>query len=66
MTTAISPQQLAESHATGDAIDLIDVRTPGEFREVHVPFAKKMCHSTGLSPVTLPPLVESRWASPCT
>jgi rhodanese-related sulfurtransferase len=42
MTTAISPQQLAESHATGDAIDLIDVRTPGEFREVHVPFAKNV------------------------
>src|SRR6478609_3684984 len=39
MTTAISPQQLAELHASGEAVDLIDVRTPAEFREVHVPFA---------------------------
>jgi rhodanese-related sulfurtransferase len=42
MTTAISPQELAELHASGEAIDLIDVRTPAEFQEVHVPFAKNV------------------------
>jgi rhodanese-related sulfurtransferase len=42
MRAAISPQELAELHASGQAIDLIDVRTPAEFREVHVPFAKNV------------------------
>jgi rhodanese-related sulfurtransferase len=42
MTTAISPHQLAELHASGETIDLIDVRTPAEFREIHVPFAKNV------------------------
>ena len=34
--TTISPQQLAELCKSGKKIDLIDVRTPVEFREVHV------------------------------
>jgi rhodanese-related sulfurtransferase len=42
MATSISPQQLAEIHHSGQAVDLLDVRTPAEFREVHVPFAKNV------------------------
>ena len=37
--TTISPQQLADLSKRGK-IDLIDVRTPVEFREVHVAFAR--------------------------
>ena len=40
MTATISPQSLAELKKNGRKIDLIDVRTPVEFREVHVDFAK--------------------------
>jgi rhodanese-related sulfurtransferase len=40
MTATISPQALAELKKSGRKIDLIDVRTPVEFREVHVDFAK--------------------------
>ena len=36
----IEPQELAELSARGRKIDLIDVRTPVEFREVHVEFAR--------------------------
>jgi rhodanese-related sulfurtransferase len=42
MTTSISPQELAEIHSSGQSVELIDVRTPAEFREVHVPFAKNV------------------------
>lgn len=43
MTAAtISPQQLFELKRTGATIELIDVRTPVEFREVHVNFARNM------------------------
>ena len=35
----ISPKQLQEKHAAGEALALIDVRTPGEFRAMRVPFA---------------------------
>lgn len=42
MTVAtIAPSQLAERCA-GQRIDLIDVRTPVEFREVHVEFARNV------------------------
>ncbi len=34
------PRQLSDLHENGAAIRLIDVRTPAEFREVHVPFAE--------------------------
>jgi rhodanese-related sulfurtransferase len=40
--TTISPQQLAELSRTNKSIDLIDVRTPVEFREVHVADAKNI------------------------
>jgi len=38
----ISPRQLFELSQTGTAVELIDVRTPVEFREVHVPFARNL------------------------
>jgi rhodanese-related sulfurtransferase len=41
-TTSISPQRLSELRKTGKGIDLIDVRTPVEYREVHVEFAKNI------------------------
>jgi rhodanese-related sulfurtransferase len=31
----ISPEELAARHERGDVCELIDVRTPVEFREVH-------------------------------
>src|SRR5262245_61588432 len=39
MLTTISPGELAEIRASGKKIELLDVRTPVEFREVHVDFA---------------------------
>jgi len=38
----ITPQQLHELARKGEPVDLIDVRTPAEFREVHVEFAKNV------------------------
>ncbi len=38
----VTPRQLAELRAAGRPIDLIDVRTPVEYREVHVPFARNV------------------------
>lgn len=32
---AITPQELSARRARGEAVELIDVRTPIEFREVH-------------------------------
>lgn len=40
--STISPKQLNELVVAGKHVDLIDVRTPVEFREVHVPFAQNM------------------------
>jgi rhodanese-related sulfurtransferase len=42
MGTTISPQELSRQRSSGQAIDLIDVRTPAEFREVHVDFARNV------------------------
>jgi rhodanese-related sulfurtransferase len=42
MVANISPQKLAELRKAGEAVELIDVRTPVEFREVHVEFAENM------------------------
>ena len=39
-TSTISPAQLAELCKSGKKIELIDVRTPVEFREVHVEIAQ--------------------------
>ena len=38
----ITPQQLSSLKETGQPIDLIDVRTPVEFQEVHVNFARNI------------------------
>ena len=38
--TTINPQELAARKERGEACELIDVRTPVEFREVHVTFAR--------------------------
>jgi rhodanese-related sulfurtransferase len=40
--TTITPRQLAEVCQSGKKIDLIDVRTPVEFREVHVADARNV------------------------
>jgi len=40
--TTISPKQLQEIAQTGRKVELIDVRTPVEFREVHVTFARNV------------------------
>lgn len=42
MITTISPQELSQRRNSGQLIDLIDVRTPVEFREVHVDFARNV------------------------
>ncbi len=38
----ISPEQLAQRRQQNEAVELIDVRTPVEFREVHVDFARSV------------------------
>lgn len=38
----ITPQRLDELVRSGQAVDLIDVRTPLEFREIHIGFARNM------------------------
>jgi rhodanese-related sulfurtransferase len=40
--STISPAKIAELHRQGSNVELIDVRTPVEFREVHVEFAKNV------------------------
>ncbi|QDU18721.1 rhodanese-like domain-containing protein [Urbifossiella limnaea] len=38
----VTPRQLADLRSADRPVDLIDVRTPVEFREVHVPFARNV------------------------
>ena len=38
----LTPARLAALHREGRTIDLIDVRTPVEFREIHVEFARNV------------------------
>jgi rhodanese-related sulfurtransferase len=38
--TTITPKRLDELNRSGEPVELIDVRTPAEFREVHVSFAR--------------------------
>jgi len=38
----ISPMELEVRRKSGEPLDLIDVRTPAEFREVHVEFARNV------------------------
>ena len=41
-TNTISPKTLCEALRNGQTIDLIDVRTPVEYREVHITFARNV------------------------
>jgi len=38
----ITPKKLSELRASGEGVELIDVRTPAEFREIHVEFARNV------------------------
>ncbi|MCL4246165.1 MAG: rhodanese-like domain-containing protein [Candidatus Dadabacteria bacterium] len=38
----ITPERLSELKAAGESVELIDVRTPAEFREIHVGFARNV------------------------
>ena len=40
--TTISPQRLAELCKGGSKVELLDVRTPVEFREVHIEYARNV------------------------
>jgi rhodanese-related sulfurtransferase len=40
MTNTISPRELQHRYASGQPVELLDVRTPVEFREVHVKYAR--------------------------
>lgn len=42
MINTISPKQLSEIRSKGTKVELLDVRTPLEFREVHVDFARNV------------------------
>ncbi len=42
MTTTVSPAELARLRSSGKRVQLIDVRTPAEFQEVHVDFARNV------------------------
>jgi rhodanese-related sulfurtransferase len=38
----VAPHRLEELQKAGGSIELIDVRTPAEFREFHIPFARNV------------------------
>lgn len=42
MAATIAPRELQQQALAGDSITLIDVRTPAEFEDTHVPFAKNI------------------------
>lgn len=42
VTNTILPQQLQAAVQAGQSVELIDVRTPAEFREIHVAFARNV------------------------
>ncbi len=42
MLQDISIVQLKKQHDSGERLEVIDVRTPAEFREIHLPFAKNV------------------------
>jgi rhodanese-related sulfurtransferase len=42
MTASITPHRLAALHRVNQSIDLIDVRTPAEYREAHIDFARNV------------------------
>jgi rhodanese-related sulfurtransferase len=42
MTASITPHRLAALHRVNQSIDLIDVRTPAEYHESHIDFARNV------------------------
>ncbi len=42
MIATVTPQELDSRRQAGQTVELIDVRTPAEFQEVHVPFARTL------------------------
>jgi rhodanese-related sulfurtransferase len=42
MTKTISPRQLAQLQSADPSVELLDVRTPAEFQEAHVDFARNV------------------------
>jgi rhodanese-related sulfurtransferase len=56
--SVIAPRALAELCNSGKALDLIDVRTPMEFQEVHIPEARNV----PLSDLDVPALLAARRA----
>lgn len=42
MSNTITPQELLALHSAGEKVELLDVRTPAEFGEVHVAFARNL------------------------
>ena len=38
----ITVEQLMQWHERGETMEVIDVRTPAEYREIHIPFAKNV------------------------
>jgi rhodanese-related sulfurtransferase len=42
MTTTVTPAELARLRSSGKPVQLIDVRTPAEFAEIHVDFARNV------------------------
>jgi len=42
MTAVITPEQLRAALDRGEAFDLVDVRTPAEFREAHLAVARNV------------------------
>jgi rhodanese-related sulfurtransferase len=42
MVTTITPKQLSDLNSSGKPVTLLDVRTPIEFQELHVDFAKNV------------------------
>ena len=42
MVATITPKQLMDLRTRGEAISLVDVRTPAEFGEVHIDFARNV------------------------
>lgn len=56
MTRTIAPEDLAKQQLSGKAVELIDVRTPVEYRELHVDFAR----NTPLSELDIARLATER------
>jgi rhodanese-related sulfurtransferase len=63
MITVITPEQLKQVGERGEGVELIDVRTPAEFREVHVAFARNVPLDR-LDPAALRAELGERCANP--